>query len=97
MALLIGMVLVVSVNAGYSKNRNISGALGHELYTIEAAPNGEQVEIIPLENFLPHITEKSIQYLEDQEETTNLYNDYPEVARKLQARQKSFVKRDAFQ
>lgn len=44
----------------------VSGAIGHELYSIEAAPNSDQVEVIPLEDYLPIITNKSIQFLEEQ-------------------------------
>lgn len=47
-------------------DRMVSGAIGHDLYSIEANPKSDQVEIIPLENFLPQITNKSIQYLEEQ-------------------------------
>ncbi|PHN06665.1 sulfatase-like hydrolase/transferase [Flavilitoribacter nigricans] len=51
------------------QDRNISGAIGHDLYSIEAAPNSEQVGIIPLEDFLPHITNLSIDFLEERAKT----------------------------
>ena len=41
----------------------ITGAIGHDLYTIEATPNQEQIQVIPLEEYLPHITDKSIDFL----------------------------------
>lgn len=44
----------------------VSGAIGHELYSIDAAPNSDQVEVVPLEDYLPAITNKSIHFLEKQ-------------------------------
>ncbi len=40
------------------------GAILHDLYTIEAATWTEDLKKIPLEDFLPYLTEKSIHYLQ---------------------------------
>lgn len=50
-------------------DNTISGAVGHDLYNVKAAPNSEQVEIIPLEDYLPHITNRTISYLENRATT----------------------------
>lgn len=42
----------------------IFGAVGHDLYTIEATPNKDHIQVIPLADYLPFLTEKSIKYLE---------------------------------
>jgi arylsulfatase A len=47
----------------FNDNR-IIGAILHDLYTIEAATGTEDLEKIPLEDFLPYLTEKSIHYLQ---------------------------------
>ncbi|MFC4874572.1 sulfatase family protein [Negadavirga shengliensis] len=43
----------------------VTGAIIHDLYTIEAASGTEDLERIPLEDFLPYLTEKSIHYLQE--------------------------------
>ncbi|GEO20540.1 sulfatase family protein [Cyclobacterium qasimii] len=55
------------------EDNHIVGALVHDLYTIEAASGTEHLEKIPLQGFLPYITEKSIDYLQQfkEEETDN--------------------------
>jgi len=45
------------------ENKEIFGALGHDLYTIEAALNKEDLEIIPLEDYLPFITDHAVNFL----------------------------------
>ncbi len=42
----------------------VTGAIGHDLYTIEAAPNKEHIEVIPLADYLPHITAKTLDFLQ---------------------------------
>ncbi|WP_277479067.1 sulfatase family protein [Catalinimonas alkaloidigena] len=46
-------------------DNEIMGAIGHDLYTIESTPNKDHIKEIPLEDYLPYITEHSISYLED--------------------------------
>lgn len=46
------------------EDNQVMGAIIHDLYTIEAAPGTENLKKIPLEGFLPYITEKSINYLQ---------------------------------
>jgi len=48
------------------EDRRIFGAIGHDLYTIEATPNKDHIRVIPLAEYLPFITEKTEQYLEKQ-------------------------------
>ena len=45
------------------ENKEILGALGYDLYTIEATPNKEDVEVIPLEDYLPFITDHAAKFL----------------------------------
>lgn len=49
----------------------IQGAIGHDLYTIEATPNREHIEVIPLADYLPVITERSLDFLEKEAATGN--------------------------
>lgn len=44
-------------------DEQIFGAIGHDLYTIEAAPHQEDIEVIPLEDYLPYITHKAQAHL----------------------------------
>jgi arylsulfatase A-like enzyme len=45
------------------ENNEISGAIGHDLYTIEKTPGKESVTIIPLEDYLPFITDHAVKFL----------------------------------
>ncbi|WP_020533128.1 sulfatase family protein [Flexithrix dorotheae] len=47
------------------ENTKIYGALQHEKYTTEAAPNQEHIQKIPLEEYLEVVTNKTIQYLKN--------------------------------
>ncbi len=47
------------------KDNTIMGAILHDLYTIEAASGTENLKKIPLENYLPYLTEKSVDYLRE--------------------------------
>lgn len=47
------------------QDKTIMGSIVHDLYTIEAASGTENLEKIPLEDFLPYLAEKSIEYLQD--------------------------------
>ena len=51
------------------ENKDIYGALGHDLYTIEATPNKEDVEVIPLEDYLPFITDHTVKFLKTYKNT----------------------------
>ena len=54
----------------------IIGAVGHDLYTIEATPNKDHIDVIPLSDYLPFITDKTVQYLQqlsDQEKPFFLF------------------------
>lgn len=53
------------------ENNDIFGAIGHDLYTIEAAPNKEHIEVIPLEDYLPFIMDKTLRFLRNRAETTD--------------------------
>ena len=44
----------------------VMGAIQHDLYTIEAARNTEHLKLIPLEDYLPFITEKTLNFLQQQ-------------------------------
>lgn len=46
------------------EDKQVMGAIIHDLYSIEAASGTENLEKIFLERFLPYITEKSINYLQ---------------------------------
>lgn len=46
------------------EDNQVMGAIIHDLYTIEAAPGTENLKKIPLEGFLPFITQESINYLQ---------------------------------
>lgn len=48
--------------------KQIVGALDHDYYTIEAASNTENLEMIPMEDYLPLITKKSLKFLQRQME-----------------------------
>ncbi len=48
-----------------TSDNTITGAIGHALYTIEAAPNKEHIEMIPLADYLPFITDHSLDFLEN--------------------------------
>ena len=48
------------------KDDRIFGAVGHELYTIEAAPNKDHIEVIPLPDYLPFLADKTMNYLQRQ-------------------------------
>lgn len=48
------------------KDKEVMGAILHDLYTIEAAPNSEQLKKIPLEDYLSFITENTLQFLSNQ-------------------------------
>lgn len=45
-------------------DKKITGAIGHDLYTIEAAPNKENIGVIPLADYLSYITEHALQFLD---------------------------------
>lgn len=60
------------------EDKTIMGAIGHDLYTIEATPNKEHIKTIPLEDYLPFITDSTLQFMEqyaeeDQEKPFFLY------------------------
>ncbi|NND05646.1 MAG: arylsulfatase [Saprospiraceae bacterium] len=44
--------------------REIIAAIGHDLYTIEATPNKEHIQDIPLQDYLPYITDQTLAYLD---------------------------------
>lgn len=46
------------------EGNRVMGAIQHDLYTIEAAPNTDHLQRIPLEDYLPFITEKSMLFLQ---------------------------------
>lgn len=46
------------------KGDTIAGAIGHDLYTIEATPNQDHIEVIPLSDYLPYISAKTQGFLE---------------------------------
>lgn len=46
------------------KDDRVMGALIHDLYTIEAAPGKDQLQRIPLADYLPFITENSIDFIQ---------------------------------
>jgi arylsulfatase A len=50
------------------EDRHIFVAIGHDLYTIEATPNKDHIQVIPLADYLPFISKKTSQYLEQQTE-----------------------------
>ncbi len=43
---------------------SVVAAIGHDLYTIEATPNKDHIEVIPLEEYLPFITDRASQFLD---------------------------------
>jgi arylsulfatase A len=51
------------------QDNTIMGSIVHDLYTIEAASGTDHLEKIPLEDYLPYLTEKSIEYLQDYKNT----------------------------
>lgn len=48
------------------ENDQIFGAISHDLYTIEATPNKDDIRVIPLADYLPFISEETAQYLKQQ-------------------------------
>ena len=46
------------------EGNNVMGAIQHDLYTIEAASDTDHLQLIPLEDYLPFITEKSLHFLQ---------------------------------
>jgi arylsulfatase A len=42
------------------EDRHIFVAIGHDLYTIEATPNKDHIQVIPLADYLPFISKKNI-------------------------------------
>jgi arylsulfatase A-like enzyme len=51
------------------QNNKIMGAIKHDLYNIDAALDTDHLIQIPLANYLPFITEKSIRYIREQATT----------------------------
>lgn len=51
------------------KDKMVTGAIGHDLYTIEAAPNTDHLQTIPLEDYLPYITDHTFRFLKQQAST----------------------------
>ncbi len=47
------------------EGNKVVGALKHNLYTTDAAPGADQLKQVPLEDYLPFITEKSLGFLRD--------------------------------
>lgn len=47
-------------------DNQITGAIGHDLYTIDSAKNAEHIKRVPLADFLPDITQKGLDFLEEQ-------------------------------
>ncbi|WP_422080619.1 sulfatase family protein [Ulvibacterium sp.] len=45
--------------------KEVVGALQHDYYTTEAAPNTGHLESIPMDRYLPFITKKSLEFLEE--------------------------------
>jgi len=50
------------------RDDRVMGAIIHDLYTIEAAPGIDQLQRIPLADYLPFITEKSIDFIKTRTE-----------------------------
>ena len=48
------------------EGNTVSGAIGHDLYTIESTPNKDHIEVIPLADYLPFITGKTLDFLHSQ-------------------------------
>ncbi len=48
------------------EDNEITAAIGHDLYTIEATPNSDHIEVIPLADYLPYLTQQSLAFLKDQ-------------------------------
>ncbi len=46
------------------ENKKIMGAIGHDLYTIEATPNKDHIKTVPLEDYLPFITDSTLNFLQ---------------------------------
>lgn len=53
------------------EDNDIFGAIGHDLYTIEATPNKDHIEVIPLEDYLPFITDKTLNFLQQKAVSKN--------------------------
>ena len=53
------------------EQNSIFGAIGHDLYTIEATPGKDHIEVIPLENYLPFITGKAEDFLQNKAMSKN--------------------------
>lgn len=53
------------------EDNTIVGAIGHDLYTIEATPNKEHIEVIPLKDYLSFLTEKTLDFLRDKAAAKN--------------------------
>ncbi len=47
------------------KDKKIIGALKHDFYTVEQTPNKESIDMIPMDEYLPYITDASLQFLQD--------------------------------
>jgi arylsulfatase A-like enzyme len=48
------------------EDNRIMGAIKHELYTIEATPNADHIRQIPLEDYLPFLTDNTLDFLKNQ-------------------------------
>ena len=57
------------------ENNKILAALNHDFYTIEATPNKEHIDLIPMEDYLPNISENVVKFLQqyDRKEPFFLY------------------------
>ncbi len=49
----------------------VMGAIQHDLYTTESAPNKKHLQLIPIEDYLPFITERSLNFLREYDENSD--------------------------
>ncbi|SDS64109.1 arylsulfatase [Gramella sp. MAR_2010_147] len=47
------------------KDKTIIGALEHDFYTIDETPNKESIDMIPMDDYLPYITDASLEFLKN--------------------------------
>ncbi len=50
------------------KDKMVTGAILHDLYTVEAAPNADELKKIPLQDYLSFITDNTLQFLSNHAE-----------------------------
>ncbi|QDH81293.1 arylsulfatase [Echinicola soli] len=47
------------------KDKQVIGALEHDFYTVEQAPGSDQINMIPMDSYLPMITGATLEFLKD--------------------------------